>query len=154
MLTAPACRRSPKAGYVNIALAPDSYREGPSPILLESFLALAFNNSTSSFTTGWGSDIYWRALEAGEKCGLTMCGDAGGWFLSSHLNFFHTLYIFHRLKGHPLHILLHTFDVLKSFFPCQVLSPDTLVSYTDFTILVTALANGRHWSRVRHWDTM
>ncbi|MFM7858569.1 MAG: hypothetical protein ACKO96_43280, partial [Flammeovirgaceae bacterium] len=41
---------------------------------IESFLARwIYSNPSSSFTPGWSSGTYWRALEVGGMCGLTMC---------------------------------------------------------------------------------
>jgi|GEM_PF-3727727 len=50
--------------YVNIALA-----YGLTEILLESFLALAFNNSILHHPPlDWSSDTYWAGFEEWEGC--------------------------------------------------------------------------------------
>jgi hypothetical protein len=68
--------------YVNIALA-----SGLTGIFIESFLAMAFNNSFFIIHTrlaclpkasvGRGSGTYWRALEVGGMRGLAMGVAAG-----------------------------------------------------------------------------
>jgi len=41
-----------------VGFGPDSYRDGPTGIFIESFLALAFNNSNHHYLTGWAATLF------------------------------------------------------------------------------------------------